>query len=1106
MPPKKKEETPKRVYLGRPGNNVKIGIVGVPNVGKSTFFNCLSKLNIPAENFPFCTIEPNEAVVPLPDQRFNWLVKQYNAISVVPPVIAITDIAGLVKGAAEGAGLGNAFLSHIQAVDAIYHMVRAFDSPDVTHVEGNVDPVRDIEIIQQELRLKDIDRVTKLVDGMRKNVERGVGGKEKKLEYEALVRVKEWLESGKDVSFGQWSAFEVDVLNPLQLLTAKPVVFLINVSKKDYLRKSNKYLPKIAEFVKARGGEEPVIPLSCEFELEMLDLEESGELEAYQKESPTHKSILNRVLKTGYQALGLIHFFTCGKEVRSWTIRKGRLAPQAAGVIHSDMEKGFIKAEVQAFADVKELGSEEAVKKAGKLKLQGKNYERIGFGCELELVWIVPKQNGEIPVKRSGHSFTLKSTDSETSNYMFGGCDHKSPPGPTNDLFKVEINDVIPSANGPEDLPPPRWRHSAVLHDKKIVVFGGFSAEKRMNDLWIFNTELCVWEQKHPQGLWEGLPQCRGAHSATLVEDKMYVFGGYGGNGYGRTDFNDLHALDLTTFRWEEIQTEGEKPEPRSGHQTCLQFQDIFAFDLSTRTWSMLNVRLPSPTWNHTCVGVPAVPNWKVFMFGGNSGDLAESGTAQGAYLNSVMVLDTGIMEWVSPPVKGDLPTARADTTMVFDKNTNHLTFFGGWANRWFNDLHVLNASEIVGPLYAISSIEPTSGPITGNAKIKVYGYSFTGQSANLRFAVTKGFVDVVGTVLDSTVIQATAPSFEKYGSLLTEVRASLSGSMYTNVSTSFKFHSVTAASKTLAFGPCLISSLNDNCLAEFPTAFIIQSRDKDDIPRDYGGDEFTIVLKSCDEPSKPATPEAEDPPITSIIDKNDGTYVVTFAAPKAGKYQLSVEFNGTFAGIAGPVRGSPFTIFFQQPTEENEARCMPPLNSEKDMDSSDLIRRLMANMNKRNGDLIRRLMANMNKRNGEFRRILIDLRKDIPSNETDGLETLRKVKEIIRKLESEKEINHLILDQVRQLFGNIKEIGGHVDKELVEIGDMEKLFLDVQKQIPTTEQRTQEPTRIFSEKTEEKIIAYEKTITKKMETMKTLDFWSSKPDPEKGLEKIESY
>ncbi|GLD91666.1 hypothetical protein PINS_up000199 [Pythium insidiosum] len=626
-----------------------------------------------------------------------------------------------------------------------------------------------------------------------------------------------------------------------------------------------------------------------------------------------------------------------------------------------------------------------------------------------------------------------------------------------------------------------------------------------MNDVWVFDSDLRVWEQKHAHGFWEGVPQCRGAHSATLVGSKMYIFGGYGGNGYGRTDFNDLHALDLDHWRWEEIVTEGDKPEPRSGHQTCLvqrqlvviggwnslkQFQDVFICDLDTRTWRQLEAPLPAPMWNHTCVAVPAVPHWKVFLFGGNSGDLADSGAAQGAYLNSVLVLETGSMTWSTPPVRGELPTPRADTMMVFDDEANHMLFFGGWANRWFNDLHVLNVSEVIGPPFAISSLEPKTGPITGNVKIKLHGFSFVGQSATLRFAVAKGFVDVQGTVLSSTVIQATAPSFEKYGPLLAEVRVSMGGAMFTNIPTTFKFHSVTAAPKSLAFGPCLLAALQDLCLAEAPTTFIIQSRDKDDAPRDCGGDEFVISIQRVDDSGRPMA-GTEPTTISSIIDRQDGTYVVTFQAPSAGRYQLSVDFSGTFAGIAGPVRGSPFTMVFQPVTDENKSKCLPPLAAERDLESSDLIRRVMQSMNKRNGD---------------FRRVLLDLKKDIPSNETDGLETLRKVKEIIKKLEVDRDANVLLLDQVRQLFTHMKRNGGHVDKELVEIDNMEKLFADVQRQVPVTEQRIQEPTRVFSEKTEEKITAYEKTIAKKMETLKTLEFWSYKLDAEKALERIESY
>lgn len=362
--------------LGRPGNNLKMGIVGLPNVGKSSFFNVLTKMNIPAENFPFCTIKPNEAMVNVPDKRFDWLCAKYNPASKVAPVISITDIAGLVKGASEGKGLGNDFLSHIAAVDGIFQVLRAFNDDDVTHVEGDVNPIRDMEIINDEFIAKDIQRVRTEIENNEKNVARGVGGKEKKLEFECWQKIHTYLlEERKAVRLKEdWSPLEISVLNRLQLLTAKEIVYLVNLSKGHYLRKGNKWLPKILE----AAGKDKVIPFSVEFEQEMIDLElgSAEQLEAYKKENPGHKSAVPRILRTGYHALQLIHFFTVGKdEVRGWTIRQGKLAPQAAGVIHTDFEKGFISAEVQAYEDLKELGDEEAVKKAGKLKKQGKKYE-----------------------------------------------------------------------------------------------------------------------------------------------------------------------------------------------------------------------------------------------------------------------------------------------------------------------------------------------------------------------------------------------------------------------------------------------------------------------------------------------------------------------------------------------------------------------------------------------------------------------------------------------------------------------------------------------------------------------------------------------------------
>jgi len=352
-----------------------MGIVGLPNVGKSTFFNLLCNMHVPAENYPFCTIDPHVSKVPVPDERFDHLVSVYKPKSVVPAVLTVTDIAGLVKGAAEGAGLGNAFLSNIQAVDGIFHVCRAFSGDEVTHVEGRVDPVADLEIIHNELRLKDLGIVTAQVDLRRKNVERGMGGKEAKEEFAALEKAQAWLASGKDIRQGEWSSAEIEWLNKVQFLTAKPMVYLVNLSEKDYVRKGNKFLEPLAAWVKARGQDDKMLPFSCEFEAKIFEMDDEAK-KAYLAEKNT-KSTMARIIKIGYHALNLCHFFTAGAdEVRAWTIKQGAVAPQAAGTIHTDFLKNFIAAEVFTYDDWKAEGSNEAnVKAAGKYHTKGKLYE-----------------------------------------------------------------------------------------------------------------------------------------------------------------------------------------------------------------------------------------------------------------------------------------------------------------------------------------------------------------------------------------------------------------------------------------------------------------------------------------------------------------------------------------------------------------------------------------------------------------------------------------------------------------------------------------------------------------------------------------------------------
>jgi len=387
MPPKK-HTTEEKPLLGRPGNNLKVGILGLPNVGKSSFFNALTQSMAAAENYPFCTIDPEEARCSVVDPRFDWLCDHYKPASKVPAFLTVIDIAGLVKGAAEGQGLGNAFLSHVRAVDALFHVVRCFDDADVIHVEGDVNPVRDLDIIREELRLKDVEFLKKRVEEAESTCRRiGHGGnaadKAKKEEFEILKKVYEYVaEEKKDVRKGDWNNKEIEIINTLYLLTAKPVIVLANLSEKDYARKKNKWLPKIKKWIDETNPGDLLIPFSVQVETNLLQLETEEEKEAYLKELNEKypcplpcKSVLPKIISAGYNALQLIYFFTGGPdEVRAWTIRKGTKAPQAAGVIHTDFEKGFIMAEVMKYEDLHELGSDAAVKAAGKYKQKGKDY------------------------------------------------------------------------------------------------------------------------------------------------------------------------------------------------------------------------------------------------------------------------------------------------------------------------------------------------------------------------------------------------------------------------------------------------------------------------------------------------------------------------------------------------------------------------------------------------------------------------------------------------------------------------------------------------------------------------------------------------------------
>lgn len=349
---------------------MKCGIVGLPNVGKSTLFNCLSNAKAQSANYPFCTIEPNLGTVSVPDPRLFELEKIVKPERVLPAVVEIVDIAGLVKGASKGEGLGNQFLANIRECEAIIHVLRCFENGNIVHVEGSVDPLRDKEIIDIELQLKDLETLEKAADKAKKFIKSGK--KEDIYKYETIEALKKFVEDGKNAREFPVDDHNKDIIDEIQLLTKKPVLYVCNVDENS-LRNGNEWITKIEDMASKENAE--TIVLAAQIEADINELESFEERQMFLEELGLEEPGVNRLIRKAYELLDLQTYFTAGvKEVRAWTIGKGWTAPQAAGVIHTDFEKGFIRAEVIKYDDYITYGSEAKVKEAGKLGVEGKEY------------------------------------------------------------------------------------------------------------------------------------------------------------------------------------------------------------------------------------------------------------------------------------------------------------------------------------------------------------------------------------------------------------------------------------------------------------------------------------------------------------------------------------------------------------------------------------------------------------------------------------------------------------------------------------------------------------------------------------------------------------
>lgn len=765
------------------------------------------------------------------------------------------------------------------------------------------------------------------------------------------------------------------------------------------------------------------------------------------------------------------------------------------------------------------------------------------------------------PKPRSCHTMTVVGTNA----FLFGGMtdstaddsdDADDCAQASRELFRLDVSNKtnLEWKKIPETglQPLARWRHSATLFDNtQILIFGGFAtSDHRLNDVWVFDAVGYTWSQPNPKhnqeatvpcqltnNQWANVPPPRASHSATLIGESIYIFGGYGGLGYGRRDLDDLYSLNVNTWSWSKVLPKGSAPEKRSGHQACAiekkiyifggsnsstQFQDVYVLDLELDPplWSKLNCMLPSPVWNSCSCSVIAIPTWKIFTFGGITGMLSDF-DRQGKMVSSTEILDTGTERWTEPKIEGRAPSPRSDTCLAYDPKGSRLIVFGGWADDWLDDLYTLDVGNIVGPPYAITGMHPYLGPVTGGTEISIFGIDFINtKNVIVRFGNMRNFIDAVGVFVSQSKITCVSPNASKFPPGEVDVRISLEGDSFTTTFQRYGYFSVTNAASCIMYGPGLLSG----CAAGEEVAFVIQARDDSNSNRTTGGDEFSVVITMREDDEDVGTEEnnKSNGSATGSLNRNrlnsstvdndnlDGTmdneesengnnnsirvqgiliedlengrYLVTYIAKYAGRYRINVDFMGTFGGKAGPLRGSGLEVdFFRNVPRENNHM------------SGDLVIRSLR-------EDVRQLQVLTEE---VSRNVLVRVKDDSWSNE-EQIQVLMRVKESLLRVEA-------VADETTLLVERSECVLKYLVDENIMVGNLEEvlnaskfLWEKILREAPHIQTKIAPMMRTHSNKIKQDIQSYEHRIKAYKVELSKAEYYTYATGTKKALELLE--